>query len=197
MYVNHQSIGSELENNTYTAEVFTEILEHLNDVGIEVNHDFKTFKMIARTGQNGVKEALAEKIEPQEIAGIMQSPRKIVDTLDLPDLSHFDKIRDNLNPRFIADSSEHLIFAPDAVVFTEEERNNIRDKYTYYATTEHEKDFMQKAKAAAEAMEALSEATDGYIGRETLMRRVFLIGRDSGKFKVSEEFVKNTIHNRK
>lgn len=168
----------------------SEVLRELKKTGLEIEPTLKNLSRIAQEGSEGVKNILAEKVEPKKILGIMQSRRKVIDTLDLPELFAFDDIRRGYRAGDANPDPEYLEVNKDEVKLKADAIERIKEKNKVYAETKQQRnriEAMERLRDAAIEMKAQGLPVN-------LRMDYFLVFHVNGDIEINRDNLKSFIN---
>ena len=130
-----------------------------------------------------IKQLIAREVKPVEVAGIMQDPMKVVDTLQLPDfttlLTAIEKAKDIRHYQ-----TRHLELKGGIISFPEKEKEAIREIYCVYATTPAQQKLFEAYKNFVKAANEFNA-----VQVQTLKFSMFKETQISKYFSISKDFV--------
>lgn len=173
-----------------TGEQLNEVLSLLNEKELNVKKDITTLEKIARGGSDAVKEALAEKLEKKTILGFSQNRKKVVETLELPDLSEFERIKQNVtalntNERYLSVKGSEVVF----------DKHKLQKDCEVYAETTNEKKFMEKLRKLEGTIKEIQALGVNIFESQRLSDIVKF--DNEGKFMLNRNFIKQNHSNLK
>jgi len=145
---------------------------------------------LATGGERYILDTLIAGIEPQKIGGIMQDPAKVVSTLQLPNFDRVKNLGELCRPYW--NMVKWLTLSGQAVVCTQEQKENLYKAHTVYADTPEKLEAYKAGLEVCAALErwnkALSISAKDGLGDGSKELRYFFRFPEPGKITINQNY---------